>query len=68
MQGVYPLPMNLQYKITATTDGVHLCVWETARMSDVRVKPFLFKVNHHLSSHEEAEQVLRYYLEHHQGS
>ncbi|MGA7937978.1 MAG: hypothetical protein WCA35_30800 [Kovacikia sp.] len=54
---------EIQYSITQYEGGVSLCIWEPARVTDVRVKPFLFKINHRLPSKDEAQKVLSDYLE-----
>jgi hypothetical protein len=64
---VYPMPLpelpsRVHYTITPTKTGVNLCIWETAQVTDVRVKPFLFKIRHRLTSDTEAQQVLHEYL------
>ncbi|UBF25896.1 hypothetical protein K9N68_30865 [Kovacikia minuta CCNUW1] len=62
MQSLKPLP-PIQYSITQNEEGVTLCIWEPARITEVRVKPFLFKINHRLPSNDEARRVLSDYLE-----
>lgn len=52
----------LQYSITPCADGVTLSVWETARGSNAKEQPFLFKINHRLSSKEDAQRILEHYL------
>ncbi|MBL1175684.1 hypothetical protein [Pantanalinema sp. GBBB05] len=54
---------NVRYSITPCPDGVNLCVWETAKTTDVRTRPFLFKVNHRVTTREEAYRMLRFYIE-----
>jgi hypothetical protein len=56
-------PPSIQYSITQNEEGVTLCIWEPAKITEVRVKPFLFKVNHRLPSSAEAKRVLSDYLE-----
>jgi hypothetical protein len=53
----------IQYSMTTIDGGIHLCIWEDAHVTDVRVKPFLFKVNYRLPSSDEAEKLLDDYLE-----
>lgn len=55
------LSADIRYTITPNGDGVNLTIWEPARENDVRVKPFLFKVNHRLPSSAAAEKVLSDY-------
>lgn len=56
-------PTKVQYRITPTEGGFHLCVWERATVNEVRVKPFLFKANYRVTSKTEAETILSLYLE-----
>jgi len=60
---VFNIPDTIRYQITSHGSGATLCLWETARNSDSRDQPFLFKVNQRVASKEEAHQLLRYYLE-----
>ncbi len=59
-------PTKVQYRITPTEDGFHLCVWEKATVNEVRVKPFLFKANYRTSSQAEANAILSLYLQQYQ--
>ena len=56
------LPSRVHYTITPTETGVNLCIWETAQVTEARIKPFLFKIRHRLANDTEAQQVLREYL------
>ena len=58
-----PIPDTIRYKITPHASGATLCLWEMARTSDTRDQPFLFKINQRVSSKEEAQKLLRNYLE-----
>ncbi len=53
---------TLRYSITPCADGVTLSVWETTRSSSAKEQPFLFKINHRLSSKEDAQRLLEHYL------
>lgn len=53
---------NLQYRITTIKEGILLSIWEPAGLTDERVKPFLYMVNHKLQSQIEAQMILRDYL------
>uniref|UniRef100_A0A832H6W8 Uncharacterized protein n=1 Tax=Oscillatoriales cyanobacterium SpSt-402 TaxID=2282168 RepID=A0A832H6W8_9CYAN len=57
------IPDTIRYRITPHGDGVTFCLWEIARSSDLQEQPFLFKVNQRLASREEAQQLLKNYLE-----
>lgn len=52
----------LRYSITPCADGVTLSVWEMTRGSKAKEQPFLFKINHRLSSKEDAQRLLEHYL------
>lgn len=60
---VVSVPDTIRYRITPHGDGVTFCLWEVARSPNLRETSFLFKVNHRLASKEEAQQLLRNYLE-----
>ncbi|MGC8711641.1 MAG: hypothetical protein ACP5RH_04545 [Leptodesmis sp.] len=53
---------TLRYSITPCADGVALSVWEMARGSHAKDQPFLSKINHRLSSQEDAQRLLEHYL------
>lgn len=53
---------NLQYRITTIKEGILLSIWEPAGLTDVRVKPFLYMVNHKLHSQTEVQKILQAYL------
>ena len=57
------IPDTIRYQISSHDEGAVLCLWETARTTEDRSQPFLFKVNQKVSSKEEAQQLLKYYLE-----
>lgn len=57
------IPDTIRYQITSHSNGATLCLWETSHGTDSPEKPFLFKVNQRVASHEEAQQLLRSYLE-----
>ncbi len=61
---MHPANLNssVRYTITPIKDGVSLCIWEVAQVTDARIEPFLFKIKHRLSSDAEAQQVLSDYL------
>jgi hypothetical protein len=52
----------IKYNILAKDDGVTLCLWEPAPLNETRVKPFLYMVRQRLSSEDEAQQLLDFYL------
>ncbi|EKQ68847.1 hypothetical protein OsccyDRAFT_3399 [Leptolyngbyaceae cyanobacterium JSC-12] len=58
----FSIPDTIRYRITPHGDGVIFCLWEVAP-SDVREQPFLFKINQRLASREEAQELLKNYLE-----
>lgn len=60
---VLNIPDTIRYQITPHGNGATLCLWETARVSDSREQPFLFKVNQRVGSREEAQRLLKSYLE-----
>jgi len=57
------IPDTIRYQIKHHAEGATLCLWETARPTETRDQPFLFKINQKVASKEEAQQLLRYYLE-----
>ena len=52
----------IKYNILSKDDGVTLCLWESAPINETRVKPFLYMVRQRLSSKDEAQQLLDFYL------
>jgi hypothetical protein len=56
------LQETLRYSITPCADGVTLSVWEMNCGSKAKEQPFLFKINHRLSSAEDAKRLLERYL------
>lgn len=60
---VLHIPDTIRYQIISHSTGATLCLWEMARGSSTRDQPFLFKVNQRVSSKEEAQQLLKHYLE-----
>lgn len=60
---IIKVPDAIRYQITSHREGATLCLWETARMTENRDQPFLFKVNQRVASKEEAQELLKYYLE-----
>jgi hypothetical protein len=61
MQALQPRT-KVEYRITPTADGVHLCVWEVVHADVVREQPFLFKANYRVASRAEAEEILTVYF------
>lgn len=57
------IPDQIRYSITPSENGVTLCVWEDNRSAQAHDKNFLFKINQRVSSQEEAQQLLRHYIE-----
>lgn len=60
---VFNISETIQYSITPYDKGVLLSLWEIARGSKSREPSFLFKINHRVSSLEDAHFLLRNYLE-----
>lgn len=60
MQSV-DIPQLIKYSITPIDDGILLCIWEPAPLSESRVRPFLFMARYRLASQAEAQQILDYY-------
>ncbi len=54
---------RIQYTITPHGEGVILCVWETNLAAQSEADRFLFKINHRVASHAEAQALLNGYLE-----
>lgn len=61
---VLNIPDTIRYQITPHRNGVMFCLWETTEASGSCEPAFLFKVKQRVSSKEEAQQLLRTYLEH----
>jgi hypothetical protein len=57
------IPDTVRYQITSHGKGATLCLWELARTSEPSEPAFLFKINHRVASKEEAQKLLRRYLE-----
>ncbi|HEY9646022.1 MAG TPA: hypothetical protein V6C88_06625 [Chroococcidiopsis sp.] len=55
------IPQLIKYSITPKDDGVLLCIWEPAPMTDTRVRPFLFMARYRLADDNEAKTVLEEY-------
>lgn len=62
MQPPTPQKVVIKYNIFPKEDGVLLCMWEPAPLSEMRVKPFLYMVKQRLGSETEALDVLNRYL------
>ncbi|NJN87870.1 MAG: hypothetical protein HC881_18195 [Leptolyngbyaceae cyanobacterium SL_7_1] len=60
MQSV-EIPQLIKYSMTPIDEGVLLCIWEPAPLSESRVRPFLFMARYRLASETEAQQILEYY-------
>jgi hypothetical protein len=52
----------LKYNIFHKEDGVLLCMWEPAPLTEMRVKPFLYMVRQRVESEAEAMDLLNQYL------
>lgn len=55
------IPQLIKYSLTPVDEGILLCIWEPAPLSETRVRPFLFMARYRLASETEAKQVLEYY-------
>ncbi|HEY9878509.1 MAG TPA: hypothetical protein V6D29_08635 [Leptolyngbyaceae cyanobacterium] len=52
----------LHFRISQRPGGVKLTLWELAPAPENRLKPYLYLVNYHLNSLEEARGLLRQHL------
>lgn len=58
---------TIKYNVVPNDQGVMLCIWEPAQVSEDREKPFLYMVKQQLLSEEMVQSALNHYIQIHSG-